>query len=141
VKIHTTNYKNTFIEIAPDSPVSKSEIPPVKQYKTLANIQFEMIANNPYRFSSDDVMLECYMQKNNIPETEKLDAEKDFFSKGQACFRCAALTKRYGFGIHHNAEGKIALYPIESNEYENFLKDDSIIKVKAMRIKREKQKL
>ena len=30
MKIHTTNYKNTFIEIAEDCPVSSGQIPPTK---------------------------------------------------------------------------------------------------------------
>jgi hypothetical protein len=30
MKLHTTNYKNTFIEIATDSPTTKGEIPPTK---------------------------------------------------------------------------------------------------------------
>lgn len=136
MKIHTTNYKDTFIETAEDSPVLKSEIPPVKRNRTLANIQFEMVSRNPYQYTSDDVMFECYAQKNDIAESERNAARKEFFSKGQACFRSSALTKRYGFGVHHNAEGKVALFPMESEEYQNFLQDESVAKVKAMRTKR-----
>ncbi|MBP3839533.1 MAG: hypothetical protein J6D35_01025, partial [Chryseobacterium sp.] len=58
------------------------------------------------------------------------------FSKGQACFRSSALSKRYGFGIHHNEEGKVAIYPAGSEEYERLVNDDSVAKVKAMRNKR-----
>lgn len=50
--------------------------------------------------------------------------------------RCSPLTKTYGFGVHNNAEGKIALIPVESQEYQNFLKDESVEKVKAMRSKK-----
>lgn len=81
-------------------------------------------------------MLECYIQKNRIAEKDRPEAHKDLFSKGQPCFRSAALCKRYGFGIHSNNEGKVALYPVESTEYEGFLGDDSVVKVKAMRNKR-----
>jgi hypothetical protein len=43
--MHTTNYHNTFIEIAEDCPLQASELPPQKgEAKTIANIQFEMIA-------------------------------------------------------------------------------------------------
>ncbi|MBU4538034.1 MAG: DUF6157 family protein [Weeksellaceae bacterium] len=136
MKIHTTNYKDTFIETAEDSPVLKSEIPHVKRNRTLADIQFQMISQNPYQYTSDDVMFECYAQKNDIAEGERKEARKEFFSKGQACFRSSALTKRYGFGVHHNAEGKVALFPMESEEYENFVQDESVAKVKAMRTKR-----
>jgi Family of unknown function (DUF6157) len=44
MKTHSTNYLNTFIEVADDCPASIGEIPPTKgDNKTVANIQFEMI--------------------------------------------------------------------------------------------------
>lgn len=136
MKIHTTNFKDSLIEVAEDSPVLKSEIPPVKRNRTLAEIQYDMVSQNPYQYTSDDVMFECYVQKNDIAESERKAARKEFFSKGQACFRSSALTKRYGFGVHHNAEGKVALFPMESEEYANLVQDESVAKVKAMRTKR-----
>ncbi|HPZ25436.1 MAG TPA: DUF6157 family protein, partial [Kaistella sp.] len=97
MKVHTTNYIDTLIEIAEDSPVSKSEIPPVKRNKTLANIQIEMVLENPYKYTSDEVLFECFVQKNNISESEREKARSEFFSKGQACLRSSAIAKRYGF--------------------------------------------
>jgi hypothetical protein len=136
-KIHTTNYKNTFIQVAEDCPVTAAEIPPVKAAgKTLANIQFEMVSENPYKYTSDEVLFHCYAVKNEIPKSELKDAREIFFSKGQACFRCSPLTKRYGFGVHANEKEKIALYPVESKEYKAFLKDKSLNKVKAMKSKK-----
>ena len=138
MKMHTTNYKNTFIEVAEDCPVSVAEIPPVKRNKTLANIQLEMVLENPYKYTSDEVLFECFAIKNEIGKDERDEARRNFFSKGQPCFRSSALGKRYGFGVHSDAEGKIAFFPVESEEYQNFLKDDSVKKVKAMRTKRAK---
>jgi len=44
MKIHTTNYKDTFIEIADDCPSIIGVAPPIKgDSKTTANIQFEMV--------------------------------------------------------------------------------------------------
>lgn len=136
MKQHTTNYINTFIQIAEDCPVSQSQIPPEKKEKTLANLQYEQISKNPYQYSSDDIIFECYAFKNDIPESEKQDERNIYFSKGQACLRSSPLAKRYGFGIHHNKEGKVAIYPVESKEYQNLLNDSSITKTKAMRSKR-----
>ena len=136
MKIHTTNYKNPFIETAEDLPVKQSEVPPVKRNRTLAEIQYDMLTKNPYKFTSDDVMFECFVQKNNIADEDKSSARKEFFSKGQACFRSSALAKRYGYGIHHNDEGKVALFPMESEEYKNLVANPDVEKVKAMRNKR-----
>jgi len=133
---HTTNYTNTFIEVADDCPLSSAETPPEKKIKTLAELQYNQIIKNPYRYTSDDIIFECYALKNDIPESEKQEARLQFFSKGQPCLRASPLSKRYGFGTHHNKEGKVALIPVESKEYQNFLKDDHIKKVKAMRSKK-----
>lgn len=136
MKQHTTNFINTFIEVAEDCPVSEAQIPPEKKEKTLANLQYEQIVKNPYKYSSDDVIFDCYSFKNNISKSEKHETREKFFSKGQPCLRCSPLTKKYGFGIHHNDKGKVAIYPLESKEYQEFLHDHSIMKVKAMRSKR-----
>lgn len=133
---HTTNYINTFIEIADDCPVSHAETPPEKKIKTLASLQYEQIIKNPYRYSSDDIVFDCYAIKNDISHREKEQERIQFFSKGQPCLRSSPLAKRYGFGIHHNEEGKVAIFPADSKEYQKFLSDDTIKKVKAMRSKK-----
>lgn len=134
MKIHTTNYQNTFIEVAPDCPATTAEVPPLKlSGKTAANIQFEMIMEHPYQFTSDDVLFQCFAQKNKIPRSGLKTAREQFFSKGQACLRASPLTKRYGWGVHSNGEGKIALYGVGTKEYRKFLADAGLKTVKAMR--------
>ncbi len=134
--MHTTNYFNTFIEVAEDCPTHSAEIPPQKgDAKTVANLHFDMIAAHPYHYTSDDVIFNAYAAKNNI--TENLETERAlFFSKGQACLRCSPLGKRYGWGVHSNAEGKVAVFPIESIEYQQFTQESELKKTKAMRSKR-----
>jgi hypothetical protein len=137
ISMHTTNYYNTFITIAEDCRAAGSEIPPVKNEKlTVANIQFDLISNNPYKFSSDDVIFKTYCIKNNIPECDYVSERKIFFSKGQPCFRSSPLTKRYGWGLHSNNQGKIALIVQNSDEYNQFSNDSGIKLLKAMRSKR-----
>ena len=133
----STNYYNTFIEIAEDCPAITGEVPPVKKgKKSVANLQFEMLYEHPYEFTSDDVLFSVFATRNDIPNEELEEQRAIFFSKGQPCFRSSPLTKRYGWGIHSNEEGKIALYGVESDEYQRLVKDDSVIKKKAMRSKR-----
>ncbi|WP_204356604.1 DUF6157 family protein [Arcticibacterium luteifluviistationis] len=135
--MHSTNYFNTFIEIAEDCPTAVSEIPPLKgNKKSVANLQFEMIYDNPYKYTSDEVLYAIHAQRKEIPEGEFEEQREVFFSKGQACFRASPLTKRYAWGLHSDENGKIALYEKGSKEYQDFVKDDSVIKKKAMRSKR-----
>lgn len=134
MKTHTTNYINTFIEIAADCPLENGEVPPLKgENKTAANIQFEMIIKNPYKYTSDDVLFQVFADKKDLTEAEYDEARTQFFSKGQPCFRASPLTKRYGWGLHSNEEGKVALYASGTPEYERFVNDESLVVVKAMR--------
>lgn len=134
MKVHTTNYETAFIAIADDCPASTGEVPPIKgDKKSIANIQFEILKKNPYKYTSDDVLFQVFAEKNDLTESELVDAKAAYFSKGQACFRASPLTKRYGWGVHHNEEGKIAIYGCESPEYEQFMNDNSIKIYKAMR--------
>ncbi|MBO9150975.1 DUF6157 family protein [Chitinophaga sp. GCM10012297] len=135
--LHTTNQFNTFIIVADDCPAVNGEIPPVKgENKTAANIQFDMISKKPYGYTSDDVLFQVFADKNDLTKNEYKTEREKFFSKGQACFRASPLTKRYGWGLHYNEEGKIALFGRETKEYEKLSKDKKLKVVKAMRSSR-----
>jgi hypothetical protein len=135
-KIHTTNYFDTFIEIAEDCPTGKGEKPPTgDKQRSIAAMQYEILSRHPYEFTSDDVLFQVWADRQDLPESERSAARKEFFSKGQPCFRSSPLTKRYGWGIHSNEKGKIAMYGAETKEYEQFVKSGCKT-VKAMRSKR-----
>ena len=137
MKVHTTNYQEAFIKVADDSPAKAGEIPPVKGLeKSIANIQFEMISENPYKYTSDDVVFQTFAVKKGLEKAELLAERENFFSKGQPCLRASPLTKRYGWGVHSNAEGKIALYSADSEDYKKFSNDEKLEIVMAMRSKR-----
>ena len=89
--MHTTNYINTFSEIAEDYATQTAEIPPQKGDKqTATNVQFDMKMAHPYRFTSEDVLFHVFATKNN--KTDNLSSERElFFSKGQPCFRASPL--------------------------------------------------
>jgi hypothetical protein len=135
--IHTTNYTNTFIAIAEDSPATSGEVPPVKgDTRSVANIQYEMISKHPYKYTSDDVLFQVYAERNDLTQSEFANAREQFFSKGQPCLRASPLTKRYGWGVHADKDGKIALVGCETKEYKKFLTDKTLKIVKAMKSKR-----
>jgi hypothetical protein len=56
-----------------------------------------------------------------------------FLSKGHPHLRVSALPKRYGWGIHNNSDGKIALIAVESPLYKQLRNDPRITKIKAFR--------
>jgi len=137
MKIHTTNYVDTFIEVAEDTKTVRGTVPTIKgDKKTIAALQFELLSNNPYRFTSDDLLFQVFAERNDLAQAEYQQARAQFFSKGQACMRASPLTKTYGFGIHSDGSGKMALYGMETPAYRKFLDDPSITKQKAMKSKR-----
>jgi Family of unknown function (DUF6157) len=78
-------------------------------------------------------LFEVFALKNDLTESELENAREQFFSKGQPCFRASPLTKRYGWGVHNDKEGKIALFGLESEEYQKFIKNNELKVVKAMK--------
>lgn len=132
----STNYYNTLIEVAEDCPATHGEIPPMKGSKSVANLQYEMLQGHPYEFTSDDILFAVFAQRNQIPEEELAEQRALFFAKGQACFRASPLTKRYGWGVHSNDEGRIALFGVETEAYQEMAANSAIEKTKAMRSSR-----
>tara|TARA_R110002020_G_scaffold60152_1_gene163352 strand:+ start:2642 stop:3052 length:411 start_codon:yes stop_codon:yes gene_type:complete len=133
MKIHSTNYFDTFIEVSEDTKANSGTKPPTKEIKTVAEMQYEMIIKNPYKFSSDDVFFQVFADRKDLTKSEYKQAREQFFSKGQPCFRASPLTKTYGFGVHSDSSGKVALFGMETSEYQKFLDNAEIKKLKAMK--------
>ena len=106
MKVHSTNYFNTFIEVAEDTKAVCGIIPPVKDNKTVAEMQYELIANNPYKYTSDDVFFQVFADRNDLIKSEYEKSRSVFFSKGQPCFRASPLTKTYGLVSLVTVKGK-----------------------------------
>ncbi len=132
--MHSTNYRNTFIVIAEDSAAECGTAPPEKvENPSIASRTWRMIAEQPYAHTSDDVIFTVWADRKGIPADERDVARAQFFAKGQPCLRASDLGKRYGWGIHHDAEGRVALHGVESHEYQALTCEDDVAVVKAMR--------
>jgi uncharacterized protein DUF6157 len=131
------NYVDTFIEIADYCPAQTVSVPASKGgKKTIPVLQYEMIANHPYKYTQEDVLFETYAEYNEIPLANWPMERHKFFSKGQPCLRSSSLGKRYGWGIHSDTNGKVTLYAMESEYYQRFAGDPTLKHLKAMRSKR-----
>nr|ASV46810.1 hypothetical protein [uncultured bacterium]ASV47022.1 hypothetical protein [uncultured bacterium] len=138
--MRSTNYRDTFIVAAEDCPASTGIIPEAKPEKpTVAAIQYEMLAEHPYEYTQEDVLFQTFVRHKRIP-AEELEArgsamQEEFFAKDQPCLRTSPLARRYGWGFHFDPEGKVALYPKGSAEYEEISKQASKV-LKALRTSR-----
>ncbi|MFT4119854.1 DUF6157 family protein [Bradyrhizobium sp.] len=139
--IHTTNYFDTFIRVAEDCPARSGEEPPPRAGQpTVAGLQYAMIAKAPYRYTSDDVIFATSAPGRELgagaSKAEKSAARAAFFSRGQACMRASGLGKRFGWGVHADGKGRIAIYAVDSADYQALARDSNLTQVSAMRSKR-----
>src|SRR2546428_13337745 len=108
--MQTTNYHNTFIEVADDCPVTLAEAPPQRAEKTVANVHYDLLGGTPYRYTSDDVIFEAHRARNRISDDAVAAERERFFSKGQACLHSSLPVTRYGSRIHNDSERNVASY-------------------------------
>ena len=125
--MHTTNYQNTLITPSPDCPVPSGTVP--QKQGSVAAVQHALLAT-PYALTSDDLLWEAHRARGG-------DKSRDaFFAKPQACLRASPLVKQFGWGLHHDGEGRVALVSPDSPEYRRLMEDESVRKAPGMRSKR-----
>ncbi|KWV48810.1 hypothetical protein AS156_17575 [Bradyrhizobium macuxiense] len=139
--LHTTNCINTFIHVAEDCPARTGEEPQLRGGNpTVATLQYRMIAEAPYQFTSDDVVFATSAPGRALDakasKKERKLARETFFSRGQACMRASPLGKRFGWGVHADADGRLAIYALDSKRYQALATDPEVTQVRAMRSKR-----
>ena len=140
-RVHSTNYFDTFITVAEDSAADGPTVPPSRPEPSVAERTYLMISEAPYRHTSDDVIFTVWADRRGIPDADREPARAEFFSKGQPCLRSSDLGKRYGWGIHSDAEGRVALVPLGSPEYASLAagatpSGETVTVTRAMRSKR-----
>jgi hypothetical protein len=125
--MHTTNYRDTLITVSTDSPVPGGTIP--EKPGTIATVQHALLAE-PYAMTSDDLLIETHRARGGEKSRE------EFFSKPQACLRASPLVKQFGWGLHHDGDGRVALVDPQGEDYRRLLDDASVKKTPGMRSKR-----
>lgn len=132
--MYSTIYRQTFIRVADDCPVDAAQVPPAgRTSPSIAWLQYHLITEHPYTYTSDDVLFEVHVRRAGIPPGRQEAERAAFFATPRACLRASPLAKRYGWGIHHDAEGKVALVPLGTEEYRRMANDPSLRQFTAMR--------
>ena len=135
------NYFNTFISVSPDTSASVAVVPPERAgKKTIALLEYELIAAEPYTLTQEEVQFAVHAQRTKISPKElksrRAELWNEFFSKPTACMRASPLPKSYGWGLHFNHDGKVALVAVESARYKQLSRDRSVAQTRAMRSSR-----
>jgi hypothetical protein len=113
------NDVETFIAVAEDCPVTRGTIPePRGGKRPVALIQYELLAHSPYTYTQEDVLFESFLRHKGLQPAPGDGLREAFFSKPQACLRASPLPKKYGWGLHFDSEGRVALCAMESEPYQ-----------------------
>ncbi|QRG66830.1 DUF6157 family protein [Brevibacillus choshinensis] len=118
-----TEIKNTFVQVAQDCPVTVGVIPPTKPdaKPSIHAIQYELLSASPYFFTLEDLIYEVYIRHKDIPreqvELQGATIRAALFQKSHPCMRASMLPKKFGWGVHYDHEGRLALYGMETEEY------------------------
>ena len=121
-------YVSTFIAVAKDCQASRAKVP--EKPGTIAAIEFELLAGAPHTLTQADVLWEVHRRRGGG------GTRQEFFSRPMACLRASPLGKAYGWGLHFDAEGRVALVARESAVYEALVADPSLEQTRAMASKR-----
>ena len=135
--VEVMNYLNTFIRIAPDCPEDAGIEPPVRGGKKPVHlIHLELLRDAPYQLTHEDLLVKGESLREPPSGETKSEIRARLREKSLPCLRTSALGKRYGWGIHFDAKGKIAVYPAGSAEYRKLAEDPGIEQTVAMRSRR-----
>ncbi|MGB1234808.1 MAG: DUF6157 family protein [Planktomarina sp.] len=128
--MHSTNYLDTLILPAKDCPCDPPRIP--DRTGTVAEMTYARLAKSPYSQSSDDLIWDVTVSRKG----DAAGTRDDFFSAGKPCLRASPLVKTYGWAIHHNADGHVALLDPNSIETQDLMANPDTKCIFGMRSKR-----
>lgn len=97
--------KEELILISPDSKSDVAVVP--KEGNSIARIAYEILIENPYKYTEAEYHHELHVVRRNKPDL-KISSYN---------VKRSPLLKKFGWGVHKNAEGKMALIPANSEEY------------------------
>lgn len=135
------NYIDTFIEVAADTTVTTGTAPPSRGGNpTIAQLEYALIAGQPHTYTQEAVLFAVHAQREAIPAAELAQRHDElwqaFFAKPQACMRASPLPKFYGWGLHFDSDGKVALVPMDSADYTRLASDPTLAHTRAIRSRR-----
>lgn len=111
-------------------------IPPQITTPTVASLQYALLSARPYELTSDELLFEIHAVRSGTPEQDRDSERERFFARDQACLRASPLPKRYGWGIHHDHDGRIALVAAGTTRYDDLAQQADTIQKPAMRSSR-----
>ncbi|GJD58923.1 DUF6157 family protein [Methylobacterium dankookense] len=135
--------RNSFVLVGADCPVTASVIPQTRGgAPTVPALQHMLLSADPYRYDHEGLIWEVYRHHKAIPPADEVSARASLFSRSHPCMRASILPKRYGWGVHYDEAGRIAIVGMETGRYRELAASEpsmGITVVRAMRSKRARE--
>ena len=123
-----TPYTDTFVTVSPDSTATAAAEPPQLKTKTTeARAIWEILLREPYKWIWSELITKIRKDAERYDGRVIPDADSGLFS--------SLLCKKYGWGINHDFEGRVALVAIDSDEYKELESNPQVKKIHAFRNK------
>ncbi len=135
MKTHILNLKNTFIQISETCPFRFGLPHKLRlNINSIAHYQYQMLFENPYAFNAEELLFSAYAIHHNIdPVLWKFEQYK-YVVKEQPNLRSSPLCQTYGWGLHCDEHGGIALCGAETDLYTEFCNNQDLKQYKAFSI-------
>jgi hypothetical protein len=124
-------YLNTFVAVALDCPVGEGTVP--GKPMSIAGLEHAVLTADPYRLTGEELILAVHARHKGVADSDIAAFRAALFAKPHPCLRASMLPKRYGWGAHYDAKGRIALYGVETDEYRRLTSRVDIAVIPAMR--------
>jgi len=114
---------NSLITIASSSlPYSKKPVSK-NQKITVTTTLFDVLINHPYQYKQSEVFYEVHITRlKKDPNSLKMESYK---------LQRSELCSLWGWGIHGDSKGRLALIPVESKKYVELVTNGSVKKKNA----------
>jgi hypothetical protein len=109
--------------------------------RSIPAIEYELLSKKPYFYTQEELQFAVYLEREGISsaraKTNRKQLWAQFFSKPRPCLRGSSLPKKYGWGLHFDKDGKIALVAVGSAAYKKFCNSNDLKRMPAFRSKRD----
>lgn len=80
-------------------------------------MQLAWLLPAPYALTSDELSFQVHCARLDQSADLASHLLATFASKPRACLRASPLVKTHGWGLHHDAQGRVAAVAVESPKY------------------------
>ena len=116
--------------VSEDCPVKKGTPPVSRKADAIAIIYYEELITNPYKYTYDELKHQVHIVRRGKKNGE-LKLENYLIRRNQ-------LVRDWGWGIHIDRNGKLALVGSETSKYKQLVNDPTVEKKRAYRINKKK---